>query len=1801
MSHVPNDVDTLKQALKSLLQAWDEAALYVESLYQQLCSTKSIPSEEVVSCTIEAITAFSHAQGRFSARISETTIQKPATQQHILELLDEMETKEQLEDRVNKIKQSIWLFTQLQCLDEMAESDVKRQQMTAKELLDSEIAVEAFIEAGEKYDLAVELVTAPSQGKELYQLLSDKIGFATSYALKNGFLIFPEIFPETASAVEQAIEPPAIATTVPMAMEYPEFVATTGTEEVPDFMVDQDESTHLQNDEIKIFGKKLLKFSTSKFEQDIKRISPRISISAYLMSCINNYGMVSEEQLPLLFLKWPDRSNGTSSNNVQLAQMILQGLCQKGYLVGYTISKEEQQCYYALSSFGLEAFHRESSRRLLHSASRLKPIYRQTNEKVWVLEECEQPALIAAKLCALTTTQLLIEKKLKARLILDDWRMLQPLPHRILISPYSEASVALIAVLADGQIQESERNQIVETMAIYPDAIPIVVALSEELGQNWSQKLSSEERQFYFASSNGGAVFIGNQTGEDCFPIIFGSKVSLEEEEYDRDEAEPVASVNPVDGQTVNSETPDEFPIKGDSGELVEDVKVETVRDSLSVSSSLVGIEYNAYIEEEGIQTVVNKAMQMLEQSCLAESMLLLHSVADHSADVKLLRDKLSYALQDPLAKCEDPFSLVDTPINLYIQHVEILDDFLNAAIWLRIFFNPDHPNDYRLRYRWQLISEDKSSFILQACPLLKQLIGYFWTFIDRHQTGLKYCASQTAKIHEEMKSRFEQVRLQLENALNVFNTRNVKAKIGHSKAHQMVLELYGTSGVLTQMVRNAVEMPLSELRSICQSFTSADLETDNLDATIFPDDKKLEEFLDHYWESMTFKSSFGKNVVLLGNERKHQLSWLKETAIPMLDCYSCRFLMERHGLIEQIPPERVGAYRREASRLMSEALLDLHSLELQQEGQAGCACLKTAIQSLNNALSEEEDASEATYFYENLLLTKAIELDEHYIPILDQWKDPLFHIEGARLWERIVKHCELEKQGWEQAALQALQDYDVGRYKLIHQHYGHRFQSDFPSEAKVADIYRYVSRQITKYKEDFMTDVEIAQNYGQIPSKTVMDEYFRLADAAARHAEKTSNAGYYNRLLDSCRRSIQIGSLERMEATQVRLEELKSSILQIIEGEPGERDEDVWGRWPIIEKTNQMLKKRNITVAEDYIQLAKNGFGYSDVPSIQIATSDSFYQFLDRYQQLYVVCSSNKSEHLYGIYEKAVRSHQRNRNTANSDEFIRLWSRLPHPESVKAFVKHLSYREVADMNKIRDNEFNVIPEANDGTLGQYNHPFACFGTLAFRKGLRVIWMAGTRTANQVLDELVQHDMSNTAATIILLDYAFSLAERKQIAKSMKTRNIPITVVIIDRVMALFLAGYNQVERGNVLLQLALPFSNTQPYTQEGYVMPPEMFIGRTVELNKIRSLDGPVLIYGGRQLGKTALLLQAKNLDHRPEKGSYAIFVDLKGRNYRTAPLKISEELVLAGFLKRECSAWEELRTAIRKRLADTGQPVDKLLLLLDEADELLASCEQLDNRPLEIFKELRDSFHDRFKFVLAGLRNVVRFNKGILKENSVLAHLEHLTIRPLDFADACQLLQKPLHYLGFRIEEADDYMVSLILAKTNYYPGLIHFYCKKLIEAVAGSYKNGNYSDNSVPPYMLDERHLKTVLGHSDFLEKIEEKFRITLQLDTDDLYDILANAMAYHYYSEGIGRGASAGAILNICKEFEIGKVAVMSEDKIKALLEEMEELNILRLERVGAERYIFNRYSFFQMLGSEEDVFNQLIKHSEQGVI
>ena len=453
---------------------------------------------------------------------------------------------------------------------------------------------------------------------------------------------------------------------------------------------------------------------------------------------------------------------------------------------------------------------------------------------------------------------------------------------------------------------------------------------------------------------------------------------------------------------------------------------------------------------------------------------------------------------------------------------------------------------------------------------------------------------------------------------------------------------------------------------------------------------------------------------------------------------------------------------------------------------------------------------------------------------------------------------------------------------------------------------------------------------------------------------------------------------------------------------------------------------------------------------------------------------------------------------------------------------------------------------------------------------------------------------------MVILDYALTQSDRRTLARKAKMHTTGKVFAVIDRVAISYLAKhYNETAINRMLMSIIMPFASYQPYVvNSGDVMPPEMFIGRKFELQKIEEAKGVNLVYGGRQLGKSALLKMARKDIDKNENGDRAILVDIKYLDYKAAAKKVSETLYDEGFFKEEYTTddWHELARNIKKRLNDKEDPIPYFLLMLDEGDAFIESCEAIRYQPFDELKDIQSIGEKRFKFVVAGLRNIIRYKrKAALENNSVLPQLQSLTVKPFKVIEARELLEIPLSYLGFRFpkDNETEVLVSTIFGTTNYFPGLIQLYCQKLIEAVQRDY--ANYTEDSTPPYLVQKDLVKKVLADKTLLQEIKKKFDITLGVGDDDYYNIIALLVAYHYYQEKSQNGCSVDDVKEIADGFYIKKISTLDTEKISALMEEMRELNVLQYTEDG--RYRFTRYNFCQMMGTIQEINDKLEKYME----
>ena len=851
-------------------------------------------------------------------------------------------------------------------------------------------------------------------------------------------------------------------------------------------------------------------------------------------------------------------------------------------------------------------------------------------------------------------------------------------------------------------------------------------------------------------------------------------------------------------------------------------------------------------------------------------------------------------------------------------------------------------------------------------------------------------------------------------------------------------------------------------------------------------------------------------------------------------------------------------------------------------------ATLRELADSLEGRMAQRHD------YYVDFLRTGEIELDEKYLPVLEQAE---YVIPNNEPWTRLRRHQEKMARGegtdWESVidriwngSRRTPERYNFGTAALIQEYHARRNKTLEALER--ADIEGDISRIMPRLKEDeslFRAQLELAATYGQIEDNAYKERISNTVVEVLRlHYAKTNNWGFYYRTMDACLAAV----AERAKALEPRYRYEFDQLKQQKE------------YCPMFDKIEELMGQKMFSVAHDYMQLVLREGVTRPPESVMLQNGeekDYFRQFLQEYPRLIRRCTGDRGqgrtlEYIYGEYAGDDRQDT-NHLKRSAREMIKSWPKNNNltPDGAMKLLRSLSFQVVEVTQGEKYGSLVAKCTAGDTNVFNYPHPIAAFGTRLARTGLEVAVLSGNKTAAD-LTAFINRLGYTERPTLILLDWALPLAERNAMARALKRESANLaTCIVVDRVLMLYLTRFGESERGKVLLQCTLPYHVYNPYTKGDAASPPEMFMGRRAQLEEILTNGKANIIYGGRQLGKTALLRRAAYLVDRREKGNWAIYTDALYRCDRDESLKkLYDELTAADFLPAEPrpDSWEELCARIRRRMDRSDKPVHRFLLLMDEADAFLESSAGVNYQPVACLYQLQSATDGHFKFVLAGLHNVVRFSQAT-RDNNVMPKLGTLTVKPLTYQEASRLLEEPLYYLGFRITPEQNVLLSQILLSTNYYPGLIHFYCAQLVESLR--------TVDTDPPYCLDENQIRVLLQKPDFLQQIKEKFFITLDVEEDRLYyRIIAYALAYCYYDRPnqAVEGYTFRDILEMCALFGVKAITDLPQESVKVLLSEMEELNVL-VQLNG--RYTFNGANFRHMMGDEETVFDELGKFGE----
>jgi hypothetical protein len=679
-----------------------------------------------------------------------------------------------------------------------------------------------------------------------------------------------------------------------------------------------------------------------------------------------------------------------------------------------------------------------------------------------------------------------------------------------------------------------------------------------------------------------------------------------------------------------------------------------------------------------------------------------------------------------------------------------------------------------------------------------------------------------------------------------------------------------------------------------------------------------------------------------------------------------------------------------------------------------------------------------------------------------------------------------------------------------------------------------------------------------------------------------------------------------RIDGMHQRLADIRSSLAEVRQERVGalRNQLDEAGLEPSdAVRIEAVLERGDVLTAEEYIGLAQRG----QLPPEEAASRDEFREFfpdtaraigeyLDEVANpTRVVRDVREGKKVAGMVLGQVPGAQLKQAADMLDAWFEM-KRAKHlrREPVERLLRGLGFR-IRDISGGETAQAAAVQVTADPVSDRNEIPAALYGSAA-EGSYHVRGMWDRPSEEELLNPF--KDSISRPATIVLYFGRMTEQRRRDLARlSKKLRR---TVVVLDEVLLLFLCG----ERGArlpVLFRCALPFAHLEPYTTTASLVPPEMFFGRRHEQSEIVDPQGSSFLYGGRQLGKTALLRHVERTYHDPAHGSIVRWLDLKaagiGSSFRAEEIwpLIARVLSPFGVLPRSVTQPDRLIQDISKWLdQDTTR---RLLLLLDEADNFLSDDAARQDHHFPVtsrLKNLMDATGRRFKVVFAGLHNVLRTTR---LANHPLGHLgDPIEIGPLfrngQVRAARALVEEPFALAGYRFESVD--LVSRILAQTNYYPSLIQLYGYHLMKHLA-SQGQSYFDAENCPPYIIEQKHVEDVYRGRELPDAVRERFSLTLQLDPR--YELIAYMLAF-LIVEGqleMERGASVHDLRRSALEWWSAGFRNTSLEEFRVLLDEMVGLGVLR--HAANAGYTLRNANVLLLMGTDADIEAVLLRERQ----
>jgi hypothetical protein len=1153
------------------------------------------------------------------------------------------------------------------------------------------------------------------------------------------------------------------------------------------------------------------------------------------------------------------------------------------------------------------------------------------------------------------------------------------------------------------------------------------------------------------------------------------------------------------------------------------------------------------------------------------QALILLKALSIMNGAAKL-KDQYSRVLLALDSRLEDHLYNGESLLRLF--NAENEGTVLHMATLLRTVFSPSTRYDFSLEsYKDNILRNYDTVF--PDFTAAKPLYSLFNRVLGVSPAGFSATVLRQLLKGQQRDAEIQAIR---ERALACVDEPNIQAKMrGMPK---MLSNCFGSEsdlGICMRMIANGTSTDRAFAHGVWDSFCK----TDDNNRSVVSDDI-IDNYIKDNWRIASAKERT-RNVDLMGLAKKQLVNAVKGR-LDIIDTWLIANI--EGGKLEEPNLSQLDILRNEVIDEFDRLLSSLESLFMPKD----IPVLRHALLHLSKIITK--GTPDNYWEFAEFLQTNVFPISTDALPVID---DEFNEVPNYEPWRNALKHITTNSIDLK-TALARISDKEYPT-----------FRDNIGIAAAICRYLKLGKSESQKYKEDtqmalarqktateqFMAYLDQALAYGRI-SEDYREDMLLIRDSFEQYFIDTNSFGCYQAFLKALEKSIEQQSKQREVELLGDIEKRESKATADLQ-------RDILNR----ARAKLYAPERNYVVTEELINRFDSGDtdeGFFEDPD----DPGEFSKFIDKeyYEELRGLCAMNKSKPLYSFGSSFVERKLMNSGVSRQyqENAQHLLKSMPNrrdsitTSKIEDLLHGLGFRisnlrgginRVSPKNRDKVSVYSVEVEPSPKDKAEYLHPVDIFGT-KLRVPMHVVYLFGNLSPNDVIERVCGLELNSTA--LVIMDGFLDASGRRQLAElfhESKTGLNPF--LFIDRILLIHLALHERSQRIPVMLSCTLPYTSSfQPFVMTGSVSD-EMFIGRKEELRSILDPNGPAIVYGGRQLGKTALLERARSLATHPKNLQYAVYMSVFG--YREEQ-KFVEDLVAKiqdqGLKVKASKSVKDLCTDIKSRY---GREWKSLTLLIDEADSLLESFRRypVPYEPVSRLLNLRRETNNDLKFVFAGLHNVCRAAND---PNSVFGQLgAPLCIKPLSPPDSLQLLTKPLRYLGFVIEEGK---LEHLLVNTNFYPGIIHYVGFSIVKNLTSRYRQF-YKGTDSPPYGLTEKQLGSIISSESLNERIDERIKWTLEVDSR--YFMLARCIAYLYYEypDQARTGYPASQVHECAQLLDIGCLDGLTSRECETLLIELVGMGIL--VNVGESSYRLRQYRFLGVLGRDTDAIEQAIKQAE----